>query len=498
MSEGPIETLCREFEGGRRRDWCRKLKDDFLSQLAVVGEGGDVNATDLRVVCESLLGRMTPQMRGKGLRFLRRVLEKGELSHLLDRMPRFLREVPDCLVRQRRLTIEDALPRSLRPPWLVGVFQDIVANEGTSSWKTSKTARQQLSMIYKFLRGTPLLSVATREEFETTMAGMQPDEAKGLCQAFLDGCTSASAARRYVTVLNLLFADLWPKLPERLRKQTLRRKRKFYTLRDLDQHVHSQSSAQSGDEHLRSRRDHFTPDEVRRLRDAAHQSPRDSLIVVMLLTTGLRRQALLNIRIVDVAEWSGSSWTARPSGITLTKGRKRHEFMLLGPARQAIERWLNSAEGVGGRPMTPSPYLFPSGTHDNGQLSDTALYKIFRAVCERAGFAGDDRCHPHALRHTYAHDLVDAQNPLSVVQASLGHSNIKNTQRYIQETTEDAMRKLVRPAHWMDAHSVPVTTELLNQSSAAPARGRASRQALRDMLAERAARQVSQVAGPPG
>lgn len=154
--EGIIRIACSSFEGGRREKWCAAIVQDFEKKLKTID--GESSSAHLERICKDLFGSMTSQMRRKGLRFLRSVVGSvGEMRPLLERMPRFLRTEPDRLLRQRRVVLDDSLPRRLEPAWLREVFEDIVASDKTSAWKTSKTARQQLSMVYKFLRSSHLL-----------------------------------------------------------------------------------------------------------------------------------------------------------------------------------------------------------------------------------------------------------------------------------------------------------------------------------------------------
>lgn len=172
--------------------------------------------------------------------------------------------------------------------------------------------------------------------------------------------------------------------------------------------------------------DNFEPHEIDRLLcAAAKHSPRANLALHLLFSTGLRRQGVLNIRVADVADDS-NPWNALPIGSTLTKGRRRHEFILEPPVATCLEAWLNTTEEEGGRPLTPSPFLFPSGSNDSGQMSTTALSNLFKEVCRAAGFVTDPRAprfdrrtHLHATRHSYAHELMEAGNPITSVAAAL-------------------------------------------------------------------------------
>jgi integrase len=45
------------------------------------------------------------------------------------------------------------------------------------------------------------------------------------------------------------------------------------------------------------------------------------------------------------------------------------------------------------------------------------------------------RVHPHALRHTYAAELVAANVPVTVIRQLLGHAHLSTTIRYIDHLT---------------------------------------------------------------
>lgn len=271
-------------------------------------------------------------------------------------------------------------------------------------------------------------------------------------------------------VINHAFHRVWGILPNKACKHT--RKRKIVHLEDVaDQYLSASTASGSGRED--SRMDYFTEAELKVIRDAAGTGPdaiRDSLIVCLLETTGLRRTGVLNIQTRDVADTSDHTgrWVALFSGCTLTKGRKQHRFMLHATLRRCIEAWLNTPECEGGRPVTPSPFLLPSQKRDQGQMSTTRLSNIFKCVCERAGFAPTDRrCHLHAMRHSCAHFLQKQGNTAKQISLVLGHASSKITEDvYLRDNVERAVQNMKVPEAWTDKPPVVASLDVQHHQDA--------------------------------
>jgi len=52
----------------------------------------------------------------------------------------------------------------------------------------------------------------------------------------------------------------------------------------------------------------------------------------------------------------------------------------------------------------------------------------------------------HALRHTFATELLEASGNVRLVQESLGHANLATTDRYLRKTPLAALKAAQRAA----------------------------------------------------
>ena len=75
----------------------------------------------------------------------------------------------------------------------------------------------------------------------------------------------------------------------------------------------------------------------------------------------------------------------------------------------------------------PGPWLFPGRTRE-GHIGRRSLQDGFKAACVEAGISRSITF--HSLRHSCATHLLEAGASIRVIQAMLGHTSIRTTERY--------------------------------------------------------------------
>lgn len=160
------------------------------------------------------------------------------------------------------------------------------------------------------------------------------------------------------------------------------------------------------------------PDDVDRLLSAPG-SVRDRAMILLLLRTGMRIGELLATKVVDV--------NMKEQKIVIYEAEKTHRGRVVffsDDAKEASQAWLdtrNNAEpflfyGMRGRPLT-----YP------------AARMMFVKYLKRAGISHKGYT-LHALRHTYATDLLNAGMHLECLEKLLGHTSLEVTRRYARLT----------------------------------------------------------------
>lgn len=466
----------KTIDKGRRISWALNLLAKFceIAGCPAHPENLPNDSQLLRGAFDSCMPTASRQMLTMGIKTLRTLICADErCSNLLALLPRFRRKEPiNVIARHTHVVVDDSLPKGCTA-WMKELLKDIMEHPASQKWRTSRCANQNLHLIHRFIRCTRLNDSQSKEHFISKIEEMSEAEVRSICEEFSDKfCSTTASARRYLGVFNHLFYRLWCKVPRQINMPA--KKRKLYSLEELDARL-SQSTRSSATGKMGESQDYFDETELSSIRMAAASGPlehrlRDTLIVGILETTGLRRMGLLNIQLNNIAEYceETETWVAMSFGRTLTKGKIFHRFQVYPILKRQLEEYLNSPETQGGRPCGPSPFLFPSSNIDQGQMSASTLNRIFKEICARAGFQNDKRCHLHAMRHSCAHELYEKGNSSRQISLVLGHRSQQITEKvYLRDTVERGCANMKLPTEWLDtpdpvpqtqpsAQSVPV------------------------------------------
>ena len=153
-------------------------------------------------------------------------------------------------------------------------------------------------------------------------------------------------------------------------------------------------------------------------------SVRDYAVICILLSTGIRRSELLNIKGIQ-----GNSF------VVTAKGKQR--FVPISSSLKAVLKEYIPIRNE----IACCPFLIV-GRHGR-QLTKDGLRAIFTRLSAKTGIGGK-RFSPHSFRHYFATASLRNGIDLASLQRILGHSNIQTTAIYLNwtdETTASANEK---------------------------------------------------------
>lgn len=154
---------------------------------------------------------------------------------------------------------------------------------------------------------------------------------------------------------------------------------------------------------------------------------KEKLLILLLITTGMRRGALARIRKDDID-------LERNEIRTIEKGNKVTTYAVARPARELVAR-LVVREGL--------------------TFEYRAIERILDRLARRAGVTGPH--HAHAFRHTYAKMLAKSNVPPLDIQALLGHASFDTTKSfYLKERNADTSKRQTTVPWYEPAPEQPV------------------------------------------
>ncbi len=149
---------------------------------------------------------------------------------------------------------------------------------------------------------------------------------------------------------------------------------------------------------------------------------RDSLILELLYSTGVRVSELVNIKMKDI------NFNEKRI-LILGKGNKERYVLYGNTLQELLELYLKNSREVLNK---NSEYLV---LNKNGEkITDRGIRLIINKILKKGEL--DYHVSPHTLRHTFATHMLENGADLKSVQELLGHSSMSTTQIYTHITNE--------------------------------------------------------------
>jgi site-specific recombinase XerD len=158
---------------------------------------------------------------------------------------------------------------------------------------------------------------------------------------------------------------------------------------------------------------------------ALEPNRRNRVTLCLLYASGVRVSELCGLKWRDLKE-RGEAGQVTVFG----KGGKTHTILL------SVATWRELVSLCGG----PDGPVFPS-RKQHGHLDRSQVLRIVQTAAKRAGVAG--KVSPHWMRHAHASHALDRGAPIHLVQATLGHSSVATTGRYLHARPTESSSKFL-------------------------------------------------------
>ena len=183
----------------------------------------------------------------------------------------------------------------------------------------------------------------------------------------------------------------------------------------------------------------LSKEEVKALLEAP-KSLGERAILATLYGAGLRVSEVVNLKVSDLDR------ERKVIHVRGGKGHKDRQVMFPDSLREVLAAWWKWRQ--------PKDWLFP-GEKPGKPFSRETVHRMCKTAARLAGIKKN--VHPHSLRHAFATHLLDDGASLPVIQALLGHLNLKTTARYLH-VSDAAVRSAKSPLEMLGSLDLIRTT----------------------------------------
>jgi integrase/recombinase XerD len=152
-------------------------------------------------------------------------------------------------------------------------------------------------------------------------------------------------------------------------------------------------------------------------------------IIMFIYSTGVRISECINMRVKDIDS------KRMQVKVQEGKGRKQRYTQLSVYMLTMLRKYYHSYK--------PKYWLFEGGEGANSHIGETAIREILNKARYKTSKISKHYT-PHTFRHSFATHHLELGTNLLVIQRFMGHSDIKDTIRYLH-VQQYAVDKLVNP-----------------------------------------------------
>ena len=163
---------------------------------------------------------------------------------------------------------------------------------------------------------------------------------------------------------------------------------------------------------------YLSEDEISVLVETPNTTPTDKIILALFLTTGIRREELINIKISDISD---------QHVIINGKNNKQRKLVLRPEICKLLESYIPYRLKKYG---LSHPELFIS--MKGSKFTGDGISKKIKRIMKESGFTSEriKQIHTHSLRHTFVANLFESGADIYTAQKALGHELLKTTEIY--------------------------------------------------------------------